>query len=237
MNYKVLIVEDEVDIAQVTAYNLRHAGYEVVHLKTGRDALKTAREQAVNLVLLDLMLPDISGIEVCKQFKKDAQLSTLPIMVLSAKGDEIDRVVAFELGVDDYIVKPFSVRELVLRVSAILRRKQTPAVPIHLIEVGCLKIDPSAHRVYVNGEEIELTALEFKLLVTIHERRGRVQSRETLLDTVWGITAEIHTRTVDTHVKRLREKLGEASGYIETVRGVGYRFSENIPSAPSTDSH
>jgi two-component system phosphate regulon response regulator PhoB len=177
------------------------------------------------LVLLDMMLPDVSGKEVCKALKQDERTRDIPVVILTARGEEIDRVIGLELGAEDYIVKPFSVRELLLRVSAILRRvSATPETKGAKITFGILVIDEAAHRAWVEGEEIELSALEFKLLMQLYERKNRVQSRGTLLDEVWGMRGDITTRTVDTHVKRLREKLGSARDYIETVRGVGYRF-------------
>jgi two-component system phosphate regulon response regulator PhoB len=179
--------------------------------------------------LLDLMLPDMPGTEVCKTLKKAEATQNIAVVMLTAKGEEIDRVVGFELGADDYVVKPFSVRELLLRIDAVLRRRR-PA-PATAIVFGALRIDPQAHRAWVADREVELTALEFKLLSTLVERKGRVQTRAALLDDVWGIAAAITTRTVDTHVKRLREKLGLAGRYVETVRGVGYRFAD-APDSP-----
>ncbi len=176
------------------------------------------------LILLDLMLPDMSGTVVCKTLKKDQAMRDVRVIMVTAKGEEIDRVVGFELGADDYVVKPFSVRELLLRVGAVLRRKDVP--PSDLVEFGELRVDPAAHRIWVAGVEIALTSLEFKLLVTLYERKNRVQTRSVLLNDIWGIEADITTRTVDTHVKRLREKLKGVGRYIETVRGVGYRFTE-----------
>ena len=185
------------------------------------------------MVILDLMLPDLPGTEVCKSMKRDPKTKSIPILMLTAKGSEIDRVVGFELGADDYVVKPFSVRELILRIEAILRRGRSDESTTRAsIEFGVLRVDLDAHRVWVADREVELTALEFNLLVTLYERRNRVQNRTTLLDDVWGIEASITTRTVDTHVKRLREKLGQAGDYIETVRGVGYRFAET-PGRPA----
>jgi two-component system phosphate regulon response regulator PhoB len=223
---RILVVEDEPDLQRVLDYNLRQAGHEVTVTRLGLEGVKLAREQRPDLVLLDLMLPDVPGTEVCKQLKDHAATRNTPVIMLTAKGEEIDRVVGFELGADDYVVKPFSVRELMLRIQAILRRGRNdddddlePTV-----EFGRLKIDRGAHRIWVEGIEIELTALEFKLLVTLYDRRNRVQTRSALLDDVWGIQADITTRTVDTHVKRLREKLEAARDYVETVRGVGYRF-------------
>jgi len=222
---RILVVEDEQDLQQVLDYNLRQGGHEVTVTQLGAEGLKVAREQRPDLVLLDLMLPDLSGTEVCKQLKEHPATRGTPVIMLTARGEEIDRVVGFELGADDYVVKPFSVRELMLRIQAILRRgkpdsrSEQPAV-----EFGRLKIDRGAHRIWVDTAEVELTALEFKLLVTLYDRRNRVQTRTALLDDVWGIQADITTRTVDTHVKRLREKLEGARDYVETVRGVGYRF-------------
>jgi two-component system phosphate regulon response regulator PhoB len=186
-------------------------------------------------VLLDLMLPDISGTEVCRQLRQDPETEELPVLMLTARGEEIDRVVGFEAGADDYVVKPFSMRELVLRIRAVLRRfepeegvepadEEQEADEPEELTFGKLRIDVPGHRVWVDGEEVSLTALEFKLLTTFVRRKGRAQTREVLLSDVWGITADIKTRTVDTHVKRLREKLDAAGEYIETVRGVGYRF-------------
>jgi len=222
---RILVVEDEQDLQQVLEYNLRQAGHEVTVTKLGNDGVRLAREQRPDLVLLDLMLPDVSGTEVCKQLKEHPTTRTTPVIMLTARGEEIDRVVGFELGADDYVVKPFSVRELLLRIQAILRRgRGEPGESEPTVDFGRLRIDRGAHRIWVDNTEIELTALEFKLLVTLYDRRNRVQTRSALLDDVWGIQADITTRTVDTHVKRLREKLEAARDYVETVRGVGYRF-------------
>ncbi|MBS2028119.1 MAG: response regulator [Deltaproteobacteria bacterium] len=222
---RILIVDDEPDLVRLLDYNLKQAGYETVTTSTGETALALARARKPDLVLLDIMLPDISGTEVCRQLRRDASLKSVPILMLTAKSEEVDRVVGFELGADDYVTKPFSVRELVLRVKAVLRRGGPADEPTTgNTEVGPVKIDVGAHRAFVEGQEVILTALEFKLLQMLMARLGRVQSREQLLSDVWGITAEIETRTVDTHVKRLREKLGVARDLIETVRGVGYRM-------------
>jgi two-component system, OmpR family, phosphate regulon response regulator PhoB len=223
---KVLVIEDERDLIQVLAYNLKQAGHEALSAERGLDGLRLAKSEQPDLVLLDLMLPDLSGTEVCKVLKEDGATRNIPVVMLTARGEEIDRVVGFELGADDYIVKPFSVRELLLRIQAILRRSRAPesADSEPMIEFGALRIDRDAHRVWVEGKEVELTALEFRLLMTLYDRRNRVQTRAALLDDVWGIQADITTRTVDTHVKRLREKLEAARDYVETVRGVGYRF-------------
>ncbi len=222
---RILVVEDDLNLQEVVKYNLVQAGHEPLVAARAEDALKLARDRHPELILLDLMLPDLPGTEVCKRLKNDAATKHIPIMMLTAKGEEIDRIVGFELGADDYVQKPFSVRELMLRIAAILRRREPNALPKTVDEFGSLQIDREAQRVWVNDIAVELTSLEFKLLVTLFDRRDRVQSRAVLLDCVWGVTAEIETRTVDTHVKRLREKLGAAGSYIETVRGTGYRFA------------
>jgi len=223
---KVLIIEDEPDLLDLVGYNLRAAGHEVFEAQTAMDGLAQVRKAKPDLILLDLMLPDLPGTEVCKRVKADPQTSSIRVMMLTARTEEIDRVVGFELGADDYVAKPFSVRELVLRVNAVLRRGQPEVEEEGPVAAGILVVDRARHRVTVEGEEIALTALEFKLLWTLLSRRGRVQSRERLLEDVWEMSADVTTRTVDTHVKRLREKLGPAGSYVETVRGVGYRFAE-----------
>jgi len=232
---RILVVEDESDIRQILAYNLGQAGHEVFTADRGAAALDLVQKERLDLVLLDLMLPDISGLEVCRQLKSDPALREVPVMMLTARSEEIDRVVGFELGADDYVVKPFSVRELILRVQAVLRRARpvtSGAQPEDELIFGHLRVDRSAHRTWVDGEEITLTPLEMKLLWTLYQRRGRVQTRATLLDEVWEASPENNTRTVDTHIKRLREKLGLAGVYVETVRGIGYRFAA---SADRTD--
>ena len=222
----ILVVEDEADLQQILAYNLRQAGHEVVTAPNGEAALILVRQRAPDLIVLDLMLPGISGTDVCRSVKNDPATRNVAVLMLTAKGSEIDRVVGFELGADDYVVKPFSVRELALRIAAILRRQQAATADggTRASEFGKLRIDRDAHRVWVEGDEAPLTALEFRLLCLLFDRRDRVQSRAALLDDVWGVSSDLETRTVDTHVKRLREKLGSAGSYIETVRGVGYRF-------------
>ncbi len=223
----ILVVDDEADIVDTLTYNLQQEGFRTRSARSGVQALKSARERPLpDLVLLDLMLPDLSGTEVCRELRLDEGLRRVPVIMLTAKEAEIDRVVGFEVGADDYVTKPFSVRELMLRVRAVLRRAKDAPPPSNAkkIEFGELRVDPDAHQVWVEGAEIVLTALEFRLLTTLLERRGRVQTRTTLLEDVWGIHADITTRTVDTHVKRLREKLGSAGEYVETIRGVGYRL-------------
>jgi two-component system, OmpR family, phosphate regulon response regulator PhoB len=223
---RILVVEDEKDLQEVIAYNLRQSGHTVTVVGSGRDALTAVVDARPDLLLLDLMLPDVSGVEVCRKLKGDSATREIPIIMVTAKGDEVDRVVGFELGADDYVVKPYSLRELLLRVDAVLRRTTTtPTTSQGVMVFGKLRLDRDAHRVWVNEQEVTLTALELRLLATLLERRGRVQSRPSLLDDVWGMSGDVTTRTVDTHVKRLREKLGAAGPYIETVRGVGYRFT------------
>ena len=225
----ILVVDDEVDLASTLEYNLDREGYEVRVAHTGESALEQALEEPIpDLILLDLMLPDISGTEICRRLRENERMRDVAIIMLTAKGEEIDRVVGFEVGADDYVVKPFSVRELMLRVRALLRRSQRGErdESSEVVAFGRLRVDREAHRAWVDGDEIKLTALEFRLLLAFVSRRGRVQSRDALLSDVWGIQAEVTTRTVDTHVKRLREKLGPAAGYIETLRGVGYRFRD-----------
>lgn len=236
MGARILVVEDELDLAELVAFNLRQAGHQVTTAGTGSTALAEIRRQRPDLVLLDVMLPDISGIEVCRRLRREADTIRLPVIMLTAKGEELDRVVGFEVGADDYVVKPFSPRELLLRVEAILRRVAAPVeaeTNQRAIVVGPLVIDVSAHRVTVSEEEIPLTALEFRLLLDLATRIGRVQSRDALLERVWGYAPGVETRTVDTHVKRLREKLLSAADYIETVRGVGYRVRETPLSSVS----
>ena len=222
----ILIVDDERDLLSLLDFNLRQAGFETALAATGVEAQQLLRRRVPDLVLLDLMLPDVSGTELCRSVKSDPRTRHVPVIMVTAKGEEVDRVVGFELGADDYVTKPFSVRELVLRVRAVLRRASERAAGPERAPsaVGPLRVDLSAHRAYVGDAEVELTPLEFRLLVTFMSRVGRVQSREALLTDVWDMSSEVETRTVDTHVKRLREKLGPARDLLETVRGVGYRL-------------
>lgn len=227
MSGLILVVEDEEDLLNVLEYNLQQEGFETRGATTGQSALRLAWEPPVpDLVLLDLMLPDISGVEVCRRLKSDDRTRDVPVVMVTARSEEIDRVVGFEIGADDYVVKPFSVRELMLRVRAVLRRASSEASVPTGGTFGILRIDVPGHRVWISEEEVPLTALEFRLLGTLFSRKGRVQTREMLLSDVWGIDATVTTRTVDTHIKRLREKLGPAGEYIETIRGVGYRFRQ-----------
>jgi two-component system phosphate regulon response regulator PhoB len=226
MKPKILVVDDEPDALELIQYNLKAAGFDVVKAADGEEALKRARATNPSLVILDVMLPEVDGLEVCKILRREPATKTIPIIMLTAKAAEIDRVLGLELGADDYVTKPFSPRELVLRVKAMLRR-QAPAEPEpENIEFNDLRIDIPRHEVVVEGRRVDLTATEFKLLTVLAERRGRVQSREALLRDVWEYDNFIDTRTVDTHMRRLRDKLGGAARYLDTVRGVGYRFVE-----------
>jgi two-component system, OmpR family, phosphate regulon response regulator PhoB len=222
----VLIVDDERDLVRLLEFNLQEAGFETLAAYTGEEALQKVRQRVPDLVVLDLMLPDISGNEVCRQLRAFPRTRHVPVLMLTARTDEVDRVVGFEVGADDFVTKPFSVRELVLRIRAILRRGGGAEADEAREQVGPIRVDPGAHRAYVEGEEVPLTALEFKLLTTFMSRLGRVQTREALLQDVWGVSSDLQTRTVDTHVKRLREKLGAGRDLIETVRGIGYRMVE-----------
>ncbi len=219
---RILIVEDEQDLAGLLDYNLKQAGFETEVALTGASALSKLRNNRPDLLLLDIMLPDIPGTEVARLVKEDPELKQIAVVMVTAKGQETDRVQGLELGADDYLVKPFSVRELVLRVKAVLRRG-VPETGDSLV-AGSISLDVNRHEVKVDNTPIDLTALEFRLLRTLMERPGRVQTREVLLSDVWGIEADVVTRTVDTHIKRLREKLGPAGDIIETVRGVGYKL-------------
>ena len=223
---RVLVVEDERDIAALVAYHLTKEGYRVRTAYTGQEALEAMGADRPDLVLLDLMLPGFSGYEVLQEVRRRPEIAEVPVVVLTARRDEADRVQGLELGADDYVTKPFSPRELVLRVAAVLRRAQSPAVAGggRTLRAGAIIIDLNALRVAVEGSELELTPTEYRLLVTLIERRGRVQSRRQLLEHAWDIQADIETRTVDMHVQRLRTKLGDHGEMIETVRGFGYRF-------------
>ncbi len=221
----ILIVEDEPDILDLVRYNLAQVGFNIVAVETGEAALDMASEEVLSLIVLDLMLPGIDGLEVCRLLKQRPETKHVPILMLTARTEEVDRIVGLELGADDYLTKPFSPRELVLRVRAILRRVQgDEKVSEESLQVGPLLIDPVGHRVQAGSVAIELTAIEFRLLLTLAQRQGRVQSRDELLNVVWGYEHSGYRRTVDTHVRRLREKLGEAADWVETVRGVGYRM-------------
>jgi two-component system phosphate regulon response regulator PhoB len=222
----ILVVEDEEDIVELIEYHLKQSGFSVIRALDGPAGLELARKRRPGLVILDLMLPGMDGKDVCRALKSNPLTQSIPILMLTAKTEEVDRVIGFELGADDYVTKPFSPRELVLRVKAILRRKQAPAEAEKMIQIGELLIDIDRHRVSIKNHPVQLTSTEFKLLVQLASNRGRVQTRELLLDKVWGYTYEGYARTVDTHIRRLREKLGKTGDLIETLRGVGYRFRE-----------
>ena len=224
MKPKILVVDDEPDAIELVSYNLKNVGYDVASAADGTEALKKARSLLPNLIILDLMLPEVDGMEVCKILRRDPNTSGIPIIMLTAKAAEIDRVLGLELGADDYVTKPFSPRELVLRVKRLLRTTESAETKTDHFQLKDLIVDVPRHEVTVKNKKIELTATEFKLLTVLLQRRGRVQSREQLLQDVWGYDNLIDTRTVDTHMRRLREKLGPAAHYLDTVRGVGYRF-------------
>ncbi len=224
MSERILIADDEPDVLALIRSNLKSAGFTVATAEDGPGALAKARSQAPALIVLDLMLPGMSGLEVCRVLKSEPATARIPIVMVTAKAEEVDRIVGLELGADDYLTKPFSPRELVLRVKSILRRVAGAEEGEHL-QIGDIRLDRERHEAAVRGKPVELTAIEFKLLALLMERRGRVQSRDSLLNEVWGYESAIDTRTVDTHVKRLREKLGRASECIETVRGFGYRIA------------
>ena len=223
---RILVVEDERDISALVAYHLTKEGYRVRTAEGGIEALEAAQSERPDLILLDLMLPGFSGYDVLAELRRRPELSEVPVVVLTARREEVDRVKGLELGADDYVTKPFSPRELILRVGAVLRRAQSPAVAGsgRILRGGPVTVDLNAMRVAVEAEHVDLTPTEYRLLVTLMERRGRVQSRQQLLENAWDIHARIETRTVDMHVQRLRTKLGVAGGMIETVRGFGYRY-------------
>ena len=225
MSQKIYIVEDEPDIRETLKYNFSNEGFKVFTAPDGEKALSNIKKVLPDVLILDLMLPGVSGLDVCKSIRADDDIRDISIIMLTAKGEEIDRVIGFELGADDYVTKPFSVRELILRVKVLLKKQRESLVENKLVTFGPIRIDLDAHELKINDKEIVLTALEFKLLQHLVKRKGRVQTREQLLGDVWGYSAEVTTRTVDTHIKRLREKLGNTSDYIQTIRGVGYRFS------------
>ena len=239
---RVLVIEDDSDIRELLSYNFASSGYQVKTAETGENGLSTFAAFTPDVILLDLMLPDLPGTEICRRIRSHVEGPQPAIIMLTAKGEEIDRVVGFEVGADDYVVKPFSVRELLLRVNAILRGRASaaPGAPRRApggslrglrrrFTVGPLRVDVDGHYAFVEGNEIHVSAIEMRLLVYLIEHRGRVRSRDNLLEEVWGYKPGVSTRTVDTHVKRLRDKLGSAGDLIETVRGTGYRLSDAYP--------
>lgn len=229
MSELVLVVDDEEDLTDLVAFNLERNGFKTLKALNGRDALRLAGEELPKLIILDLMLPDIDGLEVFRALRKEDRTASIPVIMLTAKADEVDRVVGLELGADDYVTKPFSPREVVLRVKAILRRSAaTPGEEDRPVEFGPVRMVPDRFEVFIEGEKTLLTLTEFKLLHELVTRRGRVLTRKHLLENVWGYAQNVTDRTVDTHIKRLRQKVGPAAAaYIETIRGVGYRFADS----------
>lgn len=224
MKPKILVVDDEPDALEVVGFKLREAGFAPVFATDGAKALAAVRAERPDLIVLDLMLPEIDGLEVCKILRRDPATVSIPILMLTAKAAEMDRVVGLELGADDYVTKPYSPRELVLRIRKLLKRAQADDEAAEHFRIGPLEIDVARHEALVDHKPVALTATEFNLLVLLAKRRGRVQTRERLLQDVWGYETAIDTRTVDTHMRRLREKVGPVAEYLETIRGVGYRF-------------
>ena len=226
MRPKILVVDDEPEVVELVEFNLKKAGFDVITAADGAQALKRARAALPSLIVLDLMLPEMDGLEVCKILRRDPTTARIPILMLTAKAAEVDRIVGLELGADDYVTKPFSPRELVLRINKLVRRGQPEPAEPETLRFGDLLIEPPRHLVQWRGKLIELTHTEFKLLTLLARRCGRVQSREQLLREVWDYSSMIETRTVDTHMRRLRGKLGPAARHLDTVRGAGYRFVE-----------
>jgi DNA-binding response OmpR family regulator len=222
----ILIVEDDKNISKLVKYNLEQEGYECSQAYNGEKALEALKNETFDIIILDIMLPGMSGLDVAKAAKADESLKYIPIIMLTARGEEIDRIVGLELGADDYMVKPISPRELALRIKAILQRNRPREDKNGIIKYGDITIDTSRHKILVKNKPVEFTQMEFKLLVTFIERAGRVQTREQLLEDVWNIDSTIDTRTIDTHIKRIREKLGKTGACIETVRGLGYRLKD-----------
>ena len=227
MTSRVLVIEDEPDIRKTIDYNLSKESYEVIQASSIEEGENALASNKIDVIILDLMLPDGSGLTLCRDIKSEPSTKNIPVIILTAKTEEVDRVVGFELGADDYVTKPFSVRELILRVKAILKRGASTEIKTDNVQdsFGELTLNYDEHQAYINNEEISLTALEFKLLKHLINRKGRVQTRDQLLEDVWGYSSNVTTRTVDTHIKRLREKLGIVGEHIQTIRGVGYRFS------------
>lgn len=223
---KILIIEDESDIRELLTYNLDREGFDVVGAANGEEAFLALRNESVQLVVLDLMLPDVSGLEICRFIRRDSNLSRLPVIMLTAKGEEVDRIVGFELGADDYVTKPFNIREMILRVKAVLTRSKTTPVAGKALRRGPLTIDPEQYEATVDGRQLSLTATEFRLLHHLAAHPGHARNRDELLDIIWGEDKFVTPRTVDTYIRRLREKLGTAGEMIQTLRGVGYRFKK-----------
>jgi len=225
MPHKIFIVEDEPDLRDTLSFNFENEGFNVSSFPDGEKCLTSIKKNKPDLIILDLMLPGINGLDVCREIRSEEENNDVSIIMLTAKGEEIDRIVGFELGADDYVTKPFSVRELILRVKVLLKKSSDNQSAEKILEYGPIKMNLDAHSVLVDDIDVVLTALEFKLLKHLLKRRGRVQTRDQLLGDVWGYSSEVTTRTVDTHIKRLREKLGSTGDLIQTIRGVGYRFN------------
>lgn len=226
---KVLIIEDDQHLSKLIQYNFEKSGFRCAVVTSAEEGLKSLEQGMVDLILLDIMLPEMDGFEFCKRIKQDKKQSQIAIIMLTAKSEEIDRIVGFELGVDDFVPKPFSIRELILRAKAVLKRGKEEKNTDEILSIDQLTIDIPRHKVTISGKEITLTHIEFKLLLTLLKRKGKVQSRNTLLDDIWDIEADVTTRTVDTHIRHLRQKLGTMEKWIETIRGLGYRFAEEEP--------
>ena len=227
--WKILIVEDEENIARLIEYNLKNSGLGGTIAPSGEEALRLLEKNTYDLALLDVMLPGIDGYEVCRRIRQGGKNPGMPVIMLTAKGEEIDRIVGLELGADDYLTKPFSPRELVLRIQAVLKRSkpgETGDTPKDVILFDKIRIDIPRHKVYVEEKETDLTLIEFNLLLTLIRRKGRVQTRETLLNDVWGIDKDIFSRTIDTHMRNHRKKMGKMQKYIHTIRGMGYKFED-----------
>ena len=227
---KILLVEDEPDLLNTLSFNFESEGYKVAKALNGKEAMKFLEDDdSISLVILDLMLPDMSGLDICRRIRATDNLKDILVIMVTAKGEEVDRVVGFEVGADDYVVKPYSVRELLLRVGGILKRssKEKQSNDKDLVEYEDLKIDNNKHKVYLSDEKISLTLKEFKLLKHLLLKADKVQSRDNLLEKVWGYNNDVTTRTVDTHIKRLRSKIGKYGDKIETIRGEGYLFNKS----------
>jgi len=225
MTHKLFIVEDEPDLRDTLKYNFENEGFKVKAFSNGESFLDVLQKNKPNLVILDLMLPGVSGLDVCRELRSNDNYAGIGVVMLTAKSEEVDRIVGFELGADDYVTKPFSVRELILRVKVLLKKRTDNLANEQILKYGPISMNLEAHDVSVYEQSIILTALEFKLLKHLLKRKGRVQTRDQLLGDVWGYSSEVTTRTVDTHIKRLREKLGKPGELIQTIRGVGYRFN------------
>jgi two-component system phosphate regulon response regulator PhoB len=225
---KILLVDDEPDALEVLGFKLKEAGFAPIFAKDGARAIAAARDERPELIVLDLMLPEVDGLEVCKILRRDPTTAQIPILMLTARAAEMDRVLGLELGADDYVTKPFSPRELVLRIKKLLARAPASEAEADQLRLGEIEIDVPRHEVQINGQPVVLTVTEFKLLEILIRRRGRVQSRDRLLQDVWGYENPIDSRTVDTHMRRLREKMGASAHWLETVRGIGYRCSVEV---------